>query len=130
MKNVALIDAEEAQVIANVTHHSGGGHVYAGHGTWGHVVGDMAQNYAVSKGRGQVLSQRHLQSKIEIIPSSFCYKITHLESGLYLVPEVVYVLVLHGGPLGLPLGGEGDAGRPLVHGLAITGGLTGAQPDT
>ena len=52
MKNVALIDAGESQVIANVTHHSGGGHVYAGHGTWGHVVGDMAQNYAVSKGRG------------------------------------------------------------------------------
>ena len=46
------------------------------------------------------------------------------------MPEVVYVLILHGGPLCLPLGGEGDAGRPLVHGLAITGGLTGAQPDT
>ena len=61
MKNVALIDAGESQVIANVTHHSGGGHVYAGHGTWRHVVGDMAQNYAVSKGGGQVLSQRHLR---------------------------------------------------------------------
>ena len=56
MKNTALIDAEETQLMAAVTHHSGGGHVNAGHGTWGHVVGDMAQNYAVSKGRGQVLS--------------------------------------------------------------------------
>ena len=71
MKNVALIEAGEAQAIANVTHHSGGGHVYAGHGTRGHVVGDMAQNYAVSKGRGQVLSQRHLQSKIEVISFLF-----------------------------------------------------------
>ena len=45
--------------------------------------------------------------------------------------EVVDVLVLDGGPLGLPLGCEGDTGRPLVHGHpAIAGlGLTGAQPE-
>ena len=35
------------QIYSKVTHHGGGGHVYAGHGTRGHVVGDMAQNYAV-----------------------------------------------------------------------------------
>ena len=61
---MALIDAEETQVMAAVTHHSRGGHVYTGHGTWGHVVGDMAQNYTVSKGRGQILSQRHLRRKL------------------------------------------------------------------
>ena len=115
--------------MAAVTHHSGGGHVNAGHGTWGHVVGDMAQNYAVSKGRGQVLSQRHLRRKFGLDNSFFKKFKTHLKSGLDLVPEVVDVLVLHGGPLRLPLGGEGDAGRPLVHGLAIAGGLTGAQPE-
>ena len=55
---------------------------------------------------------------------------THLESGLYLVPEVVDVVVLHGGSLCLPLGSEGDTGRPLVHGLTTATGLTGDHPES
>ena len=43
--------------------------------------------------------------------------------------EVVDVLVLHRGPLRLPLGGEGDAGRPLVQGPVTGLLLTGAQPE-
>ena len=55
---------------------------------------------------------------------------THLEPGLYLVPEVVDVVVLHGGSLCLPLGCEGDTGRPLVHGLTTATGLTGSHPES
>ena len=58
---------------------------------------------------------------------------THLEARLYLVSEMVDVVVLHGGPLCLPLGGEGDAGRALVEARApATGYSRGlrAQPET
>ena len=44
------------------------------------------------------------------------------------MPEVEDVGVLHGCPLRLPLGCEGDTGSPLVHGLA-TRGLTGGHPE-
>ena len=46
------------------------------------------------------------------------------------MPEVVDMVVLHGGSLCLPLGSEGDTGSPLVHGLTTATGLTGSHPES
>lgn len=49
------------------THHSGGGDVDAGDGSWSHVIGKVTEHHPVCQGGSQVAGQRHLQTSLDVL---------------------------------------------------------------
>ena len=49
------------------THHSRGGDVDAGDGSWSHVICEVTEHHPVCQGGSQVTGQRHLQTSLNVL---------------------------------------------------------------